>query len=118
VEFKTVHGNNLSLKFKQSTKKEVMPAFYIYALLCDKTDDIVYVGQTQCPHHRLQAHRYSIKKGSKSVYVHFRNNNSVPEMVIIERLYAPFTNEPNVMNAELYWIEVLKKCGFNILNSR
>lgn len=89
--------------------------FYIYVLLCDKTNDIVYVGQTVNPIRREFSHISSCKKRTAAVYKHFRKYKSKPKMEIIDKVRALSRSE-KVNNTEMFWINQLIKCGYNIKN--
>ena len=91
--------------------------FYIYALFCDKTDDIVYVGMTQDPYWRQVGHKSSCKKDKRPLYKYFRKNKSIPRMEIIEVVRAEYRSQ-RVNDCERYWMHVLLDYGFNIQNQK
>lgn len=91
--------------------------FYVYALVCDKTDDIVYVGVTDNPYRRIKDHESMCKSSSFPQYKFFRDNNSEPRMEILQKITAIYKTD-YVLDCESFWIKELKGYGFNIMNTQ
>lgn len=91
-----------------------MPEF-IYALIDPNTDDVRYVGRSQTPKLRLQAH---LRSGNKNVtererWLHsLKLQNQSPKMVILQQC----TSSYHAKQVEAQWIEHYWNRGASLTN--
>lgn len=85
---------------------------FIYGLTDPRTQQLRYVGKANNPNHRYKGHLAEISRTYKSNWVaSLRNQNKVPEMVILEEVPKTEWEE-----AEIWWIAYAKSLGAKLTN--
>lgn len=88
--------------------------YVVYGIIDPRTDAVFYIGQSSDFVARKAAHCEGSDQLSGYAVKQMRLNGFVPLFVILERM----TTKARALSAEIFWIEVMKARGAELLNAQ